>query len=86
MAHQRDLMEGEMSPDELDQSLPLRRDNQHRTQAEQSRHHDTHGTEDEEIQSSAPRTYDRMIKGNVPTYSPLTVSRKKNETTDGGDN
>ena len=76
-------MAGEMSPDDLDQSLPLRRDaDGHRTQGDNS------GEQDgvTELESSAPRTFDRMIKGNLPSYSPLTVSRQKNETTDGGDN
>ena len=82
------LMEGEMSPDDLDQSLPLRRDNADRSriQADNSQGNINGTEEDEMIQSSAPRTFDRMIKGNLPSYSPLTVSRQKNETTDGGDN
>ena len=68
------LVEGEMSPDDLDQSLPLRRDaDRSRVQANNSQGND--GNEEDEIQSSAPRTFDRMIKGNVPSYSPLTVSR-----------
>ena len=76
-------MAGEMSPDDLDKSLPLRRNaDGHRTQADNSREQDGSN----ELESSAPRTFDRMIKGNVPSYSPLTVSRQKNETTDGGDN
>ena len=65
------LMEGEMSPDDLDQSLPLRRDH-HNTQDPRG-NHETNS--DEMIQSSAPRTFDRMIKSNLPSYSPLTVSR-----------
>ena len=75
-------MAGEMSPDDLDQSLPMRRVDAdgHRTQV------DNNEDGGMELESSAPRTFDRMIKGNVPSYSPLTVSRQKNETTDGGDN
>ena len=74
-------MAGEMSPDDLEESLPLRRDAEgHRTQVDNAEDGAT------ELESSAPRTFDRMIKGNLPTYSPLTVSRQKNETTDGGDN
>jgi len=73
------MMAGEMSPDELDQSLPLRRQPITNQPEQISR---SSGLDDDDVQSSAPRTFDRMIKQKLPSYSPLTVSRQKGETPD----
>ena len=47
--------------------------------------HSRSGDAIDENQSSAPRTLERMLGSKAPSYSPLTVSRQKNGTTDGGD-
>ena len=73
-----------MSPDELDASLPLRR-NRRREDGSNDDHDKSRQVNKDDIESSAPRMHERMIKSNLPAYSPLTVSRQKNGITDGGD-
>ena len=69
--HHRNLLAGEMSPEELENSVGLHLDRENHGTTQDDREE----VSDEQYQSSAPRTFDRMIKSNLPTYSPLTVSR-----------